>query len=344
MGMTRTDARPIQVLTIGNEGLQVRVMDVGATWTSCRVTMPDGTAREVLLGHPAPQYYLREPGYLGAVIGRYANRIAGGRFSLDGREFVLAPNEGRNQLHGGPHGFHSKRWDVTSSTAREVHLHLRSPDGDQGFPGALDVQVRYNVAAERVVRIEFDARCSAPCPVNLTNHAYFNLDGDGHSALDHHLQIAAHRFIPIDGEMIPAGDPVTVTGTAFDFRTPRRIRDRLGQGPQQAMAGGYDHCFVLDDISPSERGRGYVARAWSSDRRLAMSLCTDYPGLQFYSGNHLPRTIGRNGRAYSAHAGIALEPQFMPDSPNRPGWAQPSCVLRPGQRMQHFIEFRFDTE
>jgi aldose 1-epimerase len=344
MRVPPTDARAPQVFTIGSAGdLTIQVMDVGATWASCRVAMPDGTRREVLLGHCDPRHHLSEPGYLGAVIGRYANRIADGRFRLDGREVLLARNEGRNQLHGGPVGFHARRWDVGLSTAREVHLHLVSPDGDQGFPGALDVQVRYEVAARRAVRVEFEALCSAPCPVNLTSHAYFNLDGDGRSALDHQLQIAAHRFIPIDGSMIPAGNPATVTGTPLDFMAPRRIRERLHQGEQQALASGYDHCFVLDDASMGGPGRTYAARAWSSDRRLVMSLYTDYPGLQFYSGNHLARTIGRDGRAYAAHAGIALEPQYMPDSPNRPDWPQSSCVLRPGRRMQHFIEFRFEA-
>jgi aldose 1-epimerase len=330
------------VFTIGDGiGLTLRVMDLGATWLSCRVALPGQAAREVLLGHAEPLLHASGPGYLGAAIGRYANRISGARFMLDGREHLLAPNEGKNQLHGGPEGFNARRWNVVSASECELHLHLTSPDGDQGFPGTLDVHMRYRIMAEGVVRIEFDARCSASCPVNLTSHPYFNLDGDGRNALGQRLQIAAHRYIPIDREMIPVGTLDRVAGTSFDFMTPRVIGERLHREEQQALACGYDHCFVLD--AACARGRRFAARAWSSDGQLAMSLYTDYPGLQFYSGNHLARSVGRDGRPFAAHAGFALEPQYLPDSPNRPEWPQPSCVVRPGRPMHQFIEFRFSS-
>jgi len=338
------DDRVGRVFQVGDDrNLKIHVTDVGATWTSCRVAMQDGNVREAVLGHPSSAHYLSEPGYFGALIGRYANRIADGRFLLDGREFLLVRNEGRHHLHGGSKGFHSRRWDLVSLTDDEVTLRHISPDGDQGYPGELEVEVRYKVLAERALRIEFLARCDKPCPVNLTSHPYFNLDGDARSALDHYLWIAAHRYLPVNDEMIPEGNLEDVAETPFDFRVPRRIRERLHQGVQQALAGGYDHCFVLDHDRAAGPGDGCAARLWSSDRRLALHLYTDYPGLQVYSGNHLPKSVGRDGRSCAAHSGIALEAQYLPDSPNHPAWSQPSCVLRPGQRMQHFIEFRFET-
>ncbi len=334
------DSRSARVFTLSDGGaFTIQVMDLGATWLSCRVALPGGAEREVLLGHREPQLHLSETAYLGGIIGRYANRIAGARFTLDGREYHVAANEGRNHLHGGPQGFNARRWDVVSADTRDLRLHLSSPDGDQGFPGALEVDLRYRIVAEGVLRIEFDATCSKPCPVNLTAHPYFNLDGDGRSVLNHRLQLAAQQYLPINDEMIPLGGLQEVAETPFDFVAPRAIGGQMLRTEQQRFVGGYDHSYVLDAACAQVHER--AAGVWSTDGRLAMSLHTSYPGLHLYTGNHLARSNGRDGRPFEAHAGFALEPQYLPDSPNRPDWPQPSCILRPEQRMQHFIEYRF---
>lgn len=321
------------------EGMTLTLMDIGATWLSCRVPLADRSTREVLLGHPTPEDHLSEPGYLGAIVGRYANRIANARFTLDGREHRLVPNEGTHQLHGGPEGFHRRRWHAVQTDARHVRLALDSPAGDQGFPGNLHAEVEYRVEAPRVISITFDTKVDKPCPVNLTSHAYFNLDGEHAEVRSHRLRIAADRYLPIGTDLIPTGDIATVQDTPFDLRSSRAIGDGLHQGEQQRIANGYDHCFILDAACAD--GAATAAQLHSSDGRLTMKLFTSYPGLQVYSGNYLGGASDRNGRPFATHAGLALEPQYFPDSPNRPHWSQPDCVLRPGNRRTHFIRLRF---
>jgi len=308
-------------------GLRVALMDIGATWLSCRLHLPDGSEREVLLGHARPQHHLHQGGYLGGLIGRYANRIAGARYRLDGIERQLVPNEGRHQLHGGPDGFHRRRWQVLEATPRELRLRLVSPDGDQGFPGELTVEATYAIVAPGELSLSWRANCTAACPVNLTSHAYFNLDGDARGIAGHTLQIQADEVLPVDAELIPTGSLLPVAGTDFDFRQPRRaIKD-----------GGrvYDHCWRLAETAHP------VATLTSADSRVMMQLFTSLPGVQHYSGQHLTEARGRDDQPFATCAGIALEPQFFPDSPNRPEWPQPSCVLRPGATMSHQIRWRF---
>jgi aldose 1-epimerase len=327
---------PPRVFTLGDgAGMTLDVMDIGATWLSCRVPVWGGLPREVLLGHATPAEYLHEPGYLGAIVGRYANRIAGARFVLGGQEHRLAPNEGAHQLHGGPQGFNRRRWQRLGADTRHVRLALDSPAGDQGFPGALHAEVEYRVVSPGQITITIDTEVDAPCPVNLTSHAYFNLDEHHDSALAHSLRIAADHVLPVGADLIPTGELVPVQGTAFDLRQLRPLGPRLRDDAQQRLAGGFDHCYVVAaDAQP-------VAEAWSADGRLGMTLSTSYPGLQFYSGNHLAQTRGRDGQPYAAHAGFALEPQYFPDSPNRPHWPQPSCIQQPGATRRHFIRINF---
>lgn len=311
-------------------GLQITLMDWGATWLSCRVPAGGGGLREVLLGHRHPADHLSQPGHLGAIVGRYANRIAGARFALDGREWALASNEGPNQLHGGPQGFGKRRWTPLAYSARELRLGLVSPDGDQGFPGCLEVEVAYRIEGPGTVAITFDARCDAPCPVNLTGHAYFNLDGDV-PPLDirhHRVAIAASAYLPVDDALIPTGRIEPVDGTPFDLRQSREIGSLA-----------YDHCFVLDPSAA--RGETPAARLWSTDGRLQMTMWADHPGLQFYTGAWLWKSTDRRGQTHPPHAGLALEPQAWPDSPNRPQW--PSSVLRPGERYLRNIRVRFEA-
>jgi aldose 1-epimerase len=333
-------AAPPRLITLGGaNGLSLTVMDIGATWISCRVPLADGSIREVLLGHPTPADYLTEPGYLGAIIGRYANRIAGARFMLDGHTHRLTPNEGPHQLHGGPEGFNRRRWRVAGQSASHVRFALASPAGDQGFPGALDASVEYRIERPDTLSITLEADVGAPCPVNLTSHAYFNLDAAHHDASSHRLRIAAANYLPIGRDLIPTGEIAPVEGTPFDWRAPRPIGERLHEVPQQQIAKGYDHCFVLEQACANAAIP--AAELQSSDARLTMSLYTSYPGLQFYSGNHLDQTRARDGKPYAPHAGIALEPQYFPDSPNHPEWPQPSSILRPGERRTHVIRIRF---
>lgn len=330
-----------RAFTLGTAGgLQLQVSNLGARWLSCRVPLPGRPQREVLLGHDSLAAHAREGGYLGAVVGRYANRLARAQFTLDGRPHLLTPNEGPHQLHGGPEGFDRRLWHVAEHDACSLLLQLRSATGDQGFPGTLDAQVRYSVdIAACSVTIAFAASVTQACPVSLASHAYFNLDGDAVSVLDHRLQLAADQVLPVDAELLPTGRQLAVADTPFDFRQPRRLAEGLGQGEQQALAGGYDHCFVLGEAAVL--GRAPAAQLWSSDGSLQMEMWTSYPGLQVYSGNHLAGVKGRDGRPFAPHAGLALEPQFFPDAPNHPVWRLQGCILRPGERLERSMRVQF---
>lgn len=310
------------------DGLRIAVTNAGAAWMSCLVPV-NGSEREVLLGYQTPADYLTQPGYLGAVVGRYANRIAGASFDLDGQHHALHANEGEHQLHGGPAGFHRKLWSVVSHTGDRLELALTSPDGDQGFPGELSVRAVYRVEAPLTVRVSFEATTTAPTLCNLSSHAYFNLDGDAQDIRAHRLQIPAEAYLPVRSDLIPTGEQASVAGTAFDFRAPRAIGDAL-QSLQGATPACHDHCWLAGS-----------ATLQSSDGALALELRSAQPGLQFYAGEFLPRTPDRSGRPYPQHAGLALEPQALPDSPHHPEWPQKNAVLRPGEVYRHEITYRF---
>jgi aldose 1-epimerase len=319
-----------RVFTLGDgAGTTLSIGEIGAAWLSCRVPMGDGRSREVLLAPPAPGDVLDEPGYLGVVVGRYANRIANARFTLEGRTYALAPNEGANQLHGGPDGFDKRRWALISHSERELQLALSSPDRDQGYPGNLEARVTYAIEGPGRIALRFAATVDQPCPVNLTSHAYFNLDdadaSDTPSIREHRFGLRASRYLPVDEALIPTGEWAPVDGTRFDLRPLQTL------GVQT-----FDHCFLLDG------GDGPDAEVWSTDRRLRMRLRTSYPGLQFYTGQYLAGTRGRRGTPYPAGAGFALEPQFLPDAPNHPEWPGAArCVLRPGQRLDATMQLEF---
>lgn len=332
---------PDTVFTLGTaEGLQIRVTPFGARWLSCLVPLPDGSRREAILGHATPADHAHEPGFFGAVVGRYANRIGGAAFQLDGREHRLAANEGANQLHGGPDGFDRRPWRVVDHGPLHLQLALHSPEGDQGYPGAVDADVTYRVDPEHAsLTLQFSARSTAPCPVSLTSHPYFNLDGQATTVLDHTLQVSATHMLPVRPDMIPTGEVAPVAGGAFDLRAPRRVGERLGQGEQQQLGSGYDHCFVLDDAAA--RGQRSAAVLTSGDARLVLHLSTDYPGLQVCSGNHVHHARGRDGRHFPRHGGIALEPQFFPDAPNHAGWCAQGCIVRPGQPLARWMRLDF---
>ncbi|WP_164885183.1 galactose-1-epimerase [Rubrivivax rivuli] len=324
------------------DGLHIEVCELGARWMSCRVPLADGTLRETLLGHVDAAAHATEPGYLGAVVGRYANRLAGAAYTLDGQQHRLRPNEGPHQLHGGPEGFDRRRWRPVSSGPLHLRLQLLSPAGDQGHPGALRAEVEYRVdPTAAAVTVHFSAEVDAPCAASLASHAYFNLDGDARSVLGHRLQVAASHLLPVDATLIPTGVLAPVEGTPFDWRTARPIGAGLGQGEQQALAHGYDHCLALD--AAAARGEVPAATLLSTDGRLQMQLHTSYPGLQVYSGNFLHASRGRDGLPLARHAGVALEPQFFPNAPNVPAWAGQGCIVRPGAPLSRWMRVAFEA-
>ena len=328
-------------------GTRIAVTDRGASWLSCGLEMGGGVWREVLLGHDKPGLYGTQPGYLGAVVGRYANRIANARFTApQGQTSELLPNEGCSQLHGGPDGFDKRDWQVLSHGPRQITFGLASPAGDQGFPGNLHAQVTYEVRPDGAVTIRFDTSVDAPCPVSLSSHGYFNLDGvnelgDHGDVLAHTLWVDAQQYLPVNVRLIPTGEFAAVGGTPFDFSRPARLQSALSRThPQLSLGGGVDHCFVLN--ARCRGGESPAASLGSADGLLSMALSTSYPGLQCYSGNYLSGLPGRQGRTLQQHAGLALEPEYFPDSPNHPEWPQPSCWQQPGETRSHFVRFEFE--
>jgi len=314
------------------DGVSLTLMDWGGTWLSCRVKL-GGVDREILLGCGQLADYFTQTAFLGATVGRYANRIGQARFSRDGREYQLVPTKGGNQLHGGPDAFNARRWEIVEQDATHVVLRIESPDGDQGFPGNLVATVCYRLDDKARISMEYFATVDAPCPVNLTNHAYFNLDGAATDVRQHRLQIRAGQYLPIDQNLIPEGQLAPVAGTSFDFRQSKVIsRDFLADA-QQEIAGGYDHAYFLD--AECHQMASIAATAVSADGRLAMDLYTTKPALQFYSGNFLAGVPARDGGCYAANQGLALETQFLPDSPNHPEWPQADCWLQPGEVYRH---------
>ncbi len=321
------DGRAVQVVTIGRApGIELQVLDLGATVHRLDVTGGDGVRRNVVLGHPTPQEYLDSTFYIGGTIGRYANRIAEGRFELDGTAFEVGTNDRGHSLHGGPDGFDRRTWSVERHDDTSVELALTSPDGDQGFPGEVRATVTFTVLDDRV-DVVLTATTTAPTVVNLTSHAYFNLAGEGAGTADEHLlRVAAGRYTPVDGAGIPEGDHATVEGTPFDLREPTVVGAAVRSAhPQVVAASGIDHNYVLDGS-----GSRVVAQLDCPTTRTRLELTSDQPGLQVYTGNFLDgQRRSTSGVLLRQGDGIALEPQLFPDSPNRPQW--PSAVLRPGQ-------------
>lgn len=321
-------------------GMQLTLMDWGATWLSCLVPLTTGERREVLLGCASAAQYRQQQVYLGATVGRYANRIANGHLPYPGGDRQLSTNQAGNTLHGGAEGIDKRRWQITEQSSSHVCFTLRSPDGDQGFPGELTLWVSYHLDEENRVRIEMQAKSDALTPVNLTNHAYFNLDGeptDGatRDVRQHSLRLNSAQMVPTDQSGIPLGQLHPVAGTGFDFRKIKPLAQDFLLDAQQQQAKGYDHSYRLD-ANASELAAELVA----SDGRLRLQLATSLPGLQLYTGNYLAGTPDRSGGHYPDYAGVALEPQFLPDSPHH-AWPQPSCWLAPGQSYHHWIDYRF---
>ena len=325
----------------GSEGLEVDFVEYGGRITSIRVPDRNGIVADVTPGYDRLDDYANDPLYLGAIVGRYANRIGGSRFALDGHEYSLTPNEGANQLHGGPGGFHQATWKVDpSDDGCSAVLSLGSPEGDQGFPGRLEVTVRYSVTAANELIFDYDAVANAATPVNLTQHTYFNLAGHASGdILDHVLTLDASRYTPVDSSLIPTGQIAPVADTPFDFTSPQRIGSRTRDPHEQMLiGGGYDHNFVLDAGLSHEPQ--FAARLFDPTSGRVLEIFTTEPGIQFYAGsgfNGAPR--GKGGFTYSSNAALALETQHFPDSPNQPHF--PSTIVRPGETYRSRSIYRF---
>lgn len=328
------------VVTLRAGGLELSLSNLGATWLSCRVPVGRQSQREVLLGRHTMTEPKARNAYIGATIGRYANRIGGARYVHERQVHVLVPNVGSpHQLHGGPEGFDLRRWDIRACSSQEVTFSLTSPAGDQGFPGEAKVAVVYRLVDESTIEMRAEAELSEESPVCLTNHAYFNLGGEPADVREHLLSVNAERYLPVDGDLIPLGDLASVAGTPFDFRRPKRLADDWLKDAQQQLAGGYDHAFLIDPTC-SGMQRPVCALA-SPDGALGMEMYSTLPSLQLYAGQLLEGTPSRDGVPLPACAGVALEPQFLPDSPNHPEWPQPSCFFGPSRPYRHVIRWKF---
>jgi len=335
------DGRSATLYTLQNECLRVRATDFGGRIVS--VEAPDKTGRHdhVVLGFDRVADYASAGGAFGAVLGRNANRIAGARFTLDGRSYELSKNEGDSTLHGGKIGFDKVLWRVGGFDASKLVLDHFSPDGDQGFPGDLTVQVTYRLAGQRL-SLTLAAETTKATPVNLSAHPYFNLAGlAAGDVLDHEFTIDADAFLPTDIKQIPTGEIRPVHATPFDFRTPMTAGARIRHADTQLLYGkGYDHYFVLgkvDNATPR-----FAARARHPQSGRVLEIFTTQPGTQFYTGNNLNGSVAGRGGAYRQCAGFAFEPQGFPDAPNQANF--PTTVLRPGAIYRQVIEYRFTVD
>jgi aldose 1-epimerase len=351
-----SDGRDVERWTLTTGDIAVDVLSFGGIVQRLVVPDREGRPGNVVLGFDEVEPYETVSPYFGALIGRYANRIARARFTLDGHEYRLPVNNLQNCLHGGSPGFDRRLWsvrevDAASSGGVAVRLDLHSPDGENGFSAALDVEVTYTLTPAAELRIDYLARNVEPAGgrstvVNLTQHAYFNLAGEGAGSIeDHLLQLNASRYTPITDQLVPTGELAPVDGTPFDFRTPTRIGERIREAhPQLMFAQGYDHNLVLDGDQPADAPAGLSRAAVVTDpgSGRVLEVWTDQPGVQLYSGNFLDATlVGPSGRAYRQGDGFCLETQHFPDSPNQPDF--PSTVLGPQETFRTSTLWRFGT-
>lgn len=345
---TLSDGTAIEAITLSNgKGVAARILTYGATLQSLIAPDRDGKPADVVLGYDDLASYVDHPNYFGVTVGRYANRIAGGRFTLDGKSYQLPLNDTANSLHGGGKGFDKVAWQVVSVKSGPVAtLVLRhiSPDGDAGYPGTLDCTVTYALDEAGALTIAFEAKTSKPTVVNMTNHAIFNLSGEGSpdGATGHLLTIPAKAYTPVDASLIPTGELRAVAGSVFDFRSPRRVAEgiRDGKDEQIRFGKGYDHNFALD--KGLTRAPEPAAKLEDPVSGRVLEVLTTEPGIQFYTGNFLDGSlIGKHGHLYRMGDGIALEPQKFPDAPNQPAFV--SARVDPDTPYRHVMIYRLST-
>ncbi|MEO5640689.1 MAG: aldose epimerase family protein [Sphingomicrobium sp.] len=339
------DGAMVEAVTLtGRNGVRARIITLGATLQAFEVPDRAGKVADITLGYDNVANYVDQPNYWGQTIGRYANRLAGGRFALDGKNYQLTLNDKTSSLHGGQRGFDKALWSITSVSqgpVASVTMKLTSPDGDQGYPGTLHVSVTYSPDDKGSLTIDFSAATDRPTVVNLTNHALFNLAGEGSPTgiLGQRLTIPARRFTPVNAALIPTGELRAVRGTVFDFTQGRTLADGLrdGRDPQIAIARGWDHNWVLDKGTTATPQ--LAARLEDPVSGRILEVLTTEPGLQFYSGNFLDGTlVGKNGHVYRMSDGVALEPQKFPDTPNQPAFG--SARVDPGKPYHHRMIYR----
>ncbi len=334
-----SDNKKVDLYTLTNKnGLQVTISTYGGTVTSWIVPDKNGNKSSILLGYDSLSGYLAHPPYFGALIGRYGNRIANGKFKLDGKEYKLATNDGKNHLHGGIKGFDKVVWTATtfSDTLPSLALSYVSVDGEEGYPGNLKVTVLYSLTDNNELSLEYSAETDKATPVNLTNHSYFNLTGDhANTILDETLKIDADFYTPVDSTLIPTGEIKSVTGTPFDFRTPTKIGARI-----DSVKGGYDHNWVLN-----RKGKDLQLVAVLADSATGRKLevYTTEIGLQVYSGNFLDAKIqASHGVPFLKHTALCMETQHFPDSPNEPKF--PTTILKPGEKYHSVTKYKFSVQ
>ena len=344
-GTTAAGEKVTKYFLKNKDGIQVDIITYGGRITSLRTPDKDGTMKNVVLGFDSLEQYEKDNPFFGALIGRYGNRIAKGKFSLDGTEYTLAQNNGQNNLHGGVQGFDKKVWKAKTEEGDDsikLILTYLSQDMEEGFPGNLSTTVTYTLNRDNTLDVLYEAETDKTTVVNLTQHAYFNLSGDfSNTILDHIVEIDADTFIPVDGGLIPTGELRPVEGTPFDFREPKLVGKEINTDNEQIkLGGGYDHCWVLND-----QGSGYrsVASAYHPETGRNLEVLTDEPGIQFYTGNFLDGTLPTpNGGTYAKRSGFCLETQHFPDSPNQPEF--PSVTLEQGDKYSTKTTFSFTTK
>ncbi len=322
------------------QGVSIEVISLGGKVRSIVVPDKNGQSGDIALGYDSATQYIKGDAFFGATIGRYGNRIGKAKFSLDGAEYKLAANNGENTLHGGPGGFHNVMWNVKEVSPQSLELTYLSKDGEEGYPGNLNTKVTYTLTDNNEFRIDYEATTDKPTVVNLTNHSYFNLKGEGNGdILDHEITINADKFVPIDKGLIPTGELKPVKGTPFDFTKPHKIGERINAKDQQIEFGkGYDHTFVLNKKSNELSLAATVTEA-STGRK--MEVWTTEPGIQFYTGNFLAGNPGKGNKPYPYRSAFCLETQHFPDSPNKPQF--PSVVLKPGEVYKTTTVYKFLT-
>lgn len=343
-GTTR-DGESIKMITLTNENkVEVKIITYGGRITSLRVPDKNGIFEDVVLGFDSPEHYLEENPFFGALIGRYGNRIAKGRFSLDGEEYTLAQNNGENHLHGGEKGFDKVLWTIEEQDdPSSLKLSYISEDMEEGYPGRLETTVTYTLNSDNSLDVDYNATTDKKTIVNLTQHAYFNLSGDfSKKILDHVVQINADEFLPVDETMIPTGEIREVEGTPFDFREPKPLGQDIDADNEQLKRGvGYDHCWILNGEGSGMR---FAASAVHPESGRTLEVYTTEPGMQLYTGNHLDGSLPlQHGEGnYEKRTGFCFETQHYPDSPNQEGF--PSVVLEPGETYTSKTSFRFSVQ
>ena len=339
------DGRPVILYTLTNShGVEVRAMNYGGIILSLRVPDRKGQLADIVLGHDKAEGYMPNPPFLGAIVGRYANRIANGTFTLDGKTYTLPKNDGPNTLHGGiTRTFDKVLWDGEPLKGKNgVSFTYLSKDGEEGFPGNLKVTVTYTLADSNELVIDYQATTDKATPINVSQHSYFNLKGEGNGdILDHEIMINADKFTPVDKNLIPTGELRAVKGTPFDFTTSTKIGARIEDSYEQMVLGhGYDHNFVL---SRKGAGLSLAARVYEPTTGRVLEVSTTQPAVQFYTGNFLDGSVtGKEGHVYKRRYGFCLETQHYPDSPNHPDF--PSTILKPGEKFHQTTVFKFSAK